>query len=104
MHNNNIINNSFINSDVNLWLKVILFTTTGDDYNIPHRVFNYTFLAGEKFASPDGNITIIDDFHSETDEVLYLQILQVSLPYGIETKDKDPVQIIIVDDESELLK
>ena len=80
-----------------------MLTTEGDDYEVPHRIFNYTFLAGDTVADPDGNVSILDDFHSETDEALFFQILQVSLPFGVETKDEKPVQINIVDDESELL-
>ena len=67
-----------------------------------HKIFNYTFLANETHAYPDGNISVIDDLYSETNEIFWIRVINVSLPFGVTTvNDSGTASIIILDNESE---
>ena len=69
----------------------------------PSKIYNYTFYAGDSEASPDENITIVDDLDFEEKENFVISIIDVSLPYGYEKNENATPTICIIDNDSKYL-
>ena len=75
----------------------------GVDYGYPLPiVYEFTFLAGETCATSIDPIPIIDDRISERDESVRINIIKLSLPFGVQTS-RDRATITIKDNDSKCI-
>jgi len=78
-----------------------IFTGGGVDYGGTDSKYEVTFPAGAICASLD--IPINDDMISEKTEAFYVDILNLSLPLGVQLGDHSRTQVNIIDNDGEYL-
>ena len=87
----------------NLYIHIYFAGRNVDFGYAPSKIYNYTFYAGDSEASPDANVSIVDDLHFEEKENFVISIIDVSLPYGYEMNENATATICIIDNDSKYL-
>ena len=63
-------------------------------------MYTFTFPAGVTCASSDTSIPITDDVISENDEIFNINIVKISLPFGVKLGDVNKATVRILDNDS----
>ena len=78
-----------------------MYLTAGEDFELPPNGYTTViFPAGSTTASFD--VIIFDDNKFEAGESLHLDIIEISLPYGINLGSPRSSILVILDDDSKL--